>query len=320
MVSDGVFFVGILLFFFLLWFVSGGPTRPISFAGPYITPITDTGTVQEGYANDSAWFGFGSSFEGKWFGSDPMGGGSSANTQSEIRRLEGLVSDLQTFGESSPYRNQVSITGVSSSVDVDNEYITIQLSRSAPSPVTVSGWRVRSDATRNSATIPSGTELPKSGVNSVAPITLQPGDTLTLTTGDSPIGVSFRENTCVGYFAQRQSFVPSLQSSCPSPLDEFERYYEGNKLADDECYDYVRSLEQCTAVPNPPSDLSRACRELVDERLDYSGCVATHRNDADFSDSRWRAYLERSGTLWKTSREAIKLIDNNGKTVDLYTY
>jgi hypothetical protein len=139
-------------------------------------------------------------------------------------------------------------------------------------------------------------------------------------TGDSPIGVSFRENMCVGYFSQRQTFHPSLWSSCPSGLTEFEQYYEGNRLEDDQCYSYVQSLPLCTAVTDTPSDLSYDCENLIDDYLDYRGCVDAHRFETRFYTNRYRIFLERGSELWKPSREAIRLLDANGKTVDLYSY
>lgn len=297
--SDGILFAAIILFFFLLWFVSGGPTRPISFSGPYITPIADVDDTQFGYDAD------------QWFGIPDTGGffgGSSIQSGSPIV-------------DPSPLRGQVTITGVSAGTNANDEYVTLQLSSSAPGPVTISGWRLKSDATHKSETIPNGTELPSRGVNQRTPITLLPGDQVIVTTGDSPIGVSFRGNRCVGYFSSQQTFIPSLMTSCPAPYEEFERYYDGNKLADDSCYSYVSSLSQCTlpAKRDRPRLTSR-CEEFIDEYLDYNGCVAAHRLDNDFKGTEWRVYLERNTDLWKPSREAVRLLDATGKTVDLYTY
>lgn len=320
--SDGLFFVGILLFFFLLWFVSGGPTRPISFAGPYITPVHDVGDEQEGYGTTDGWLNFNTNIGGGGFG---IGGGyqnqeqAVRNAESELARLEGQAAELAAFGSPSPYRDQVEIVSVRPSEDEAMEYVTIRLSSSATAPIAISGWRLYSNATGKSAVIPYGTELPRSGFNSLGVITLKPGEEALLTTGSSPIGTSFRENMCVGYFAERDRFNPSLWSSCPAPLDEFDRYYQGNKLDDDECYYYLQSQSSCTNVPTK-SDLSNACRALIDTYLDYSGCVTAHRYESRFVDDTWRIYLERGSSLWKPSRDAVKLLDQNGLTVDLYTY
>lgn len=301
--SDGILFAGIILFFFLLWFVSGGPTRPISFSGPYITPITDVGDVQSGYDSDEGWLNIpdAPSF---------FGDGSS------------LAGDA-TIANPSPLHGQVRIVNVAAGHDGDeeSEYVAIELASEATAPVTISGWRLRSDATYKSAVIPNGAVLPKRGVNRTAPITLEPGDRALIATGDSPIGVSFRENRCTGYFGTRQEFRPSLYSDCPAPLDEFERFYEGNQLADDSCYEYVRSIPQCTnpSVRDRPR-LTARCEAFIDEYLEYDGCVAAHALEPGFRGDEWRVYLDRNSALWKNSREAIRLLDANGKTVDLYTY
>lgn len=324
MKGDGVFFLGVFLFFFFVWFVSGGPTRPISFAGPYITPITDADQTQEGYGSTDGWLG--GIPDSLSFGfSDGVSGGGSLQSrlfgaQEELHRLEGQARDLDAFGDPSPYRGQVDITGVVAGNTAKDEYVTIQVSPSAPSSIVITGWRLKSMASGKSATIEMGTGLPRTGVNDTGPITLASGDQAIIATGDSPVGVSFRENTCVGYFGERQTFSPSLWNNCPSPLSEFERYYEGNALRDDRCYAYVQTLPSCVAVTDPPADLTYACESFVEEYLDYRGCVDAHRNDARFSTNRYRVFLEKETKLWKASREAIRLLDKDGKTVDLYTY
>ncbi len=94
----------------------------------------------------------------------------------------------------------------------------------------------------------------------------------------------------------------------------------GNKLADDDCYTYVRSAPSCVDPVTPPTNLSNSCDELIDDYLNYRGCVAAHGSESGFKSPRYRIYLEKRRPLWKTSREAIELIDSNEKTVDLYSY
>lgn len=318
-----MFFLALFLFFFVVWFVSGGPTRPISFAGPYITPITDVDQTQQGYGATSTWLGgipdvISNGFSGAFSQTEIRGRLMTA--EDELRRLEDLKRDVDAFGDPSPYKDQVSITSVSAGTSAKDEYVTIQVSGSAPGPISITGWRLKSVASGKSDTIERGTELPRAGVNETGNIVLQPGDQATIATGDSPIGVSFRENMCVGYFSERQTFVPNLWSSCPTATSEFERYYEGNQLRDDKCYSYVQSLPTCRSASNPPANLTYACTSFLDEYLDYRGCVDAHRTESRFKQNRYRVYLERGEKLWKSSREAIRLLDQNGKTVDLYTY
>lgn len=51
--NDLWLFLGCILFLFVLWVYSGGPNQPISFAGPYITPITAPGITQTGYGGSA---------------------------------------------------------------------------------------------------------------------------------------------------------------------------------------------------------------------------------------------------------------------------
>ncbi len=271
MKGDALFFLGIIAFFFILWYASGGPTKPISFAGPYISPITDVDTVQIGYGEDgSAGNGFGSTGSGNIW-TDLMG------IENRVATLQRSSSEIRLFGEASPYRGQVTVSGAggASATDPDQEYVTIRAS--GTEPVTISGWKVISGASGRGETIPQGARLPRrSQVNDLAPIVLQPGEEAVIVTGDSPIGDSFKENMCVGYLAQRQSIVPSIQMSCPAASDEFERYYAGNKLKDDACYSLIQSTPSCK-TPSDSGRLSSACTALIDNHLDYNGCVDTHQ-------------------------------------------
>lgn len=307
MKGDGLFFLGVLAFFFILWFATGGPSRPISFAGPYITPITDVDTVQQGYGDTPAV-----DFRSRSVWSDFMSGG-----------LGG--SGVSGVSNPSPYRGQVRVSGSGgvTSEDPDKEYVVLRAH--GDSAVDITEWRLVSVASGRSARIPMGASLPRSGrVNDTGRIVLSPGDEAIVVTGESPTGVSFKENKCTGYFTKRQDFSPSLGNRCPSAYKEFESHYSGNALRDDQCYSLMRNTPSCET----PSDrgMSNACIALIDTYLTYNSCVEQHRNDSDFADDTWRIYLEyensrgRSDELWKSSRDAIKLLDSEGRTVDLYSY
>lgn len=54
--NDLWLFLGCLLFLFVLWVYSGGPNNPISFSGPYITPVTAPGSTQIGYGGSANQF------------------------------------------------------------------------------------------------------------------------------------------------------------------------------------------------------------------------------------------------------------------------
>lgn len=301
--SDALFILGVLLFFFILWFASGGPTHPISFAGPYITPITDIDTVQEGYGDGTAWNG------NLW--SDFMG--------------NAIGDNLTGASNPSPFSKSVSVTSAAGaySTDPDQEYVIIRAS--GTEPIDITGWRVVSGASGRGARIPAGAALPRSGsANATGHIVLQPGDEAYIVTGESPSGISFKENKCTGYLARRQEYAPPLQMRCPSAAREFDANFTGNELRDDRCYYRMQSTPVCETPSD--RDVSNFCIELIDEYLTYNGCVENHRADSDFDLKTWRIYLEyensrgKSAELWKPTRDAVKLLDAEGRTVDLYTY
>lgn len=314
MKSDALFFFGVLAFFFVLWFATGGPTRPISFAGPYITPLTDVNTEQYGYGSIDA--------EGNISAGEPQSTQSIWSQimgfENQVRNLERQAADLRAFGEASPLRGSVTVSaGNVSSEDPDTEYITINVVGTAP--VDITGWRLVSGASGDSTRIPSGASLPRSGrINDTGRIVLNPGEQAVVVTGESPLGVSFKENMCTGYLAHRQDYTPALSQQCPAASIEFDRYFTGNTLRDDACYYRMQATPICT----PPDDegLSSRCRDLIDEHLTYNGCVATHQHSTYFPGRTWRIYLEKRSEMWKSTRDAIKLLDAQGKTVDLYTY
>lgn len=294
MKSDAVFFLGVLVFFFAAWLYSGGPNRPISFAGPYITPITDVDTNQQGYGDGGSFWG-------------------------DITNIGNGLTGLQGTNDPSPLRGEVRVSGVNNAgtTDLDLEYVTIQNTGTAP--IDITGWRLVSGASGKSGRIPEGAALPRSGrVNPTDRIVLQPGDTALVVTGESPLGVSFKENRCIGYLSRNQKYQPALPLTCPLASEEFAQHYTGNELRDDTCYYRMQSTPSCTTPSR--SGVSSRCEDLIDEYLTYNGCVEHHRSDANFVGNTWRIYLDENRELWKPTRDSVKLLDASGKTVDLYTY
>ena len=49
MKADALFVIACLFMVYLAWVITGGPNRPISKAGPYITPVTRPGEESQGY-------------------------------------------------------------------------------------------------------------------------------------------------------------------------------------------------------------------------------------------------------------------------------
>lgn len=317
MEHDAWFFVGIFAFIFVIWIATGGPLRPLSFAGPRLSlpsPL-DGGTY---LSFPRAPFGVGASNVS--LPGSSGGGGALGGSDSPLPTFTGGIG----FGEPSPYRGLVSMSHYVSgagSPDPKNEYVELRIAQNAGTPITISGWTFSSDATGKASIIPKGTEVPSSGViNATQDIVLRPGERALVSSGQSPIGASFRENKCIGYFGTFQNFYPQLPQNCPVPSDELASFYGASYLRDAACIDYVKPLPRCQIAISPPAGASNACQNFLTKYLHYNGCMDAHRNDADFNGNTWRIYLGRTSSMWRPRHELVKLLDAQGKTVDAFSY
>lgn len=223
--------------------------------------------------------------------------------------------------EPSPYAAYVSLEEGNAKSQKDSEYLTLRVSSNAPQKIVISGWKLESTATGLSVTLPLASELPfLGGVNTSVPVSLSQGHTAYLVTGRSPNGTSFRTNICTGYFEQFQNFTPGLALECPSPLSESETYFSPGTLSD-ECYDIIRSLNRCTLVVSSiPGSAGSQCEQFITSTLTYNGCINKHKNSASFYKNTWYLFLGRDQELWRTRSERIRLLDENGKVVDVVSY
>jgi len=324
MQHDALFFVGIFIFIFLVWVATGGPTHPISFQGPFLSSPTTAGNVTTYYLPQASFTVGDSNAALSEYGNGSNGSLSQASAATD--QLQQQVRAAAAFGTPSPYRGLVTISQNPSgpaNTDPKQEYLELDVSRQATDGVDITGWKLVSVVTNYFGVITEGTKIPTTGnVNPTLPIVLQPGDRAIVSTGLSPIGVSFRENECTGYLGQYQQFSPQLENNCPDALGEFNRFYStANALKDDNCYNLVRTIPRCTSPSDESVGLSSACFALIDNYLSYNGCVAAHKNDVEFAaETTWRIYLGQTKELWKPSRDGIRLVDAQGKTVDLFTY
>lgn len=308
------FFVGVFAFIFLVWLASGGPARGIPIGLPSYS-------FQNG-STTSAGNGFGFSLPTAPF---PIGT-SHVTLRGYPSSEEGgsAILDGVSYGTFSSYGSVVSLSHSVSAAGAGNpgdESVTLRVTGDADVPVDITGWTLTSEATGATSVIPQGTDVPTSGiVNAVSDIVLAPGDRAVIISGRSPIGGSFKENKCIGYFSAYQTFSPSLPSNCPDPLSEFKTYYEGSYVRDSACYDYVNKLSSCEASLSPPVGLSGTCQSFLIKYLNYNGCVAAHQHDRDFEGTTWRVYLGRTTSMWRARNEVVKLLDRKGNTVDAFTY
>lgn len=303
--SNLIFVIGAVLFLGTAWFATNAPER---------SPFFTAKQASAGNAAGSALFS--------------AGGGSNTNklagADAPLAALAKQLGDARAFGTPSSYRGIVTIehntAGVSQS-SPQRQYIAIALSNKTSKDVVISGWTLESSATGLSATISQGVEVAKSGVvNTPTPIILHPGDRAILETGSSPIGVSFKENQCAGYLEQFQDFSPTLESVCPLPADDFASASGLTIKGGSACMSYLKTLPRCSIPTTFPSSVSDECRGYTQEHFTYNGCVDDHQSDKGFTGTTWRIFLSQDSQLWQSSHETIKLLDADGKTVDLFAY
>jgi hypothetical protein len=316
---DAFFFVGLLLFIFLIWVATGGPSRPISWAGPFLNPPAPIG-------NGQAYFLSGAGFHiGTGSGAGLSIGNSNAHLS--IGGASYGAADESFFTNASPYRGEVRFdtnpTDPKESL-ADEESVTIE--NDGDGSVTITGWKLVSSA--STGTIGEGALVPVTGsVNATAPIELRPGEEAVIGSGRSPIGVSFRENMCTGYLDRYQSFNPPLKRACVSARTTFEDYVgDDGRDSTNDCLSFLNSVGRCEDVTRFPKDsdgddeVSRSCRDFVQEHLTYNGCVADYRGSRDFAGDQWRVYLGSYAGLWRDTHDAIILLDAQGRTVDVFQY
>lgn len=251
-----------------------------------------------------------------------------ANVESQIvdtqYRVDELKRQLQAEEDkknASIYKGDVTISYVNRSTDSKQEYIIIKMSGSSKKTIPVTGWKVKSLSSGNSAIIPKGTYLFFTGmVNSEETISLVGGDTLYLITGHSPNGSSFKLNKCSGYLTQFQNFVPYINTSCPAPRKE-DLSSIPKLVINDACFDYIENFPSCKIQTDPlPQNWSTECYNFIQNKINYPSCINTHKSDWDFYQPEWRVYLKYTSNLWKNSREGIVLYDAQGKVVDTFNY
>ncbi len=242
----------------------------------------------------------------------------------EYERLNREAAALRTFGTPSPYAGAVYIARDEAGIhapDANMEYLQLQAEYRNSSAVDIRGWALESALTGVRVVIPGAAASFTQGVpNTLGTVALAPGGVAVLTSGSSPVGVSFRENVCTGYLQQFQSFSPPLSEQCPSPSSLFPLSEQNLVRYGAECFDAIQGLQSCRFPQDLPHTLTAACRTQLADTLSYNGCVRAQSYRADFQNDVWRLYLGAPSELWRASHDVIRLLDTEGRTVDVFTY
>lgn len=223
----------------------------------------------------------------------------------------------------SRYADLVQLRATKVSRDYDREYLT--LTNTSKGRINISDWYLESYVTDTKVALPQGTIIYKAGgsINTTKDIILQPNQRAFLLTTESPLGVSFRENSCIGYVTEDRYFYPSVTANCKYPYEILERYGD-IELDDDSCHDFVRRINSCETIEDDDprlDDLSGKCKRFIENNFNYSSCVANFENQTWFDDvNDWYVYFERDEKLWRKQREIIRLIDEFDEIVAVIEY
>lgn len=310
-----------ILVLILMWLLSGGWSTVVSFVKTIPNPIDIIwGNATSTYQIRFPWeieLPRGADISGLAGQGDTQLGGSSISAPNT--RYVNTSVDAASFGSPSPMRGHVSIAQASArESDPRMEYVEIASQSSAA--VSLSGWSLQSGLSGVRVFLPQAAPIVRlGGASTVAPLVLNSGDSATVSSGSSPIGVSFRETRCTGYMTDVARFEPSLQRNCPSsstlvPLSQENLQHYGS-----DCVDYARSLPACT-VPRLPASLTPGCQAFIQYTFSYQGCVDRLAGQADFSLPSWRIYLNSTSEFWDNRHDIIRLLDQNGLTVDAVSY
>lgn len=245
-----------------------------------------------------------------------------AEAEAEYEELLKKIEETKTFGDPSPYREQVHIHQGNATANTPNtEYLTLEASWKNTAPISMRGWSVQSALTGLRGYVPRATHPFLMGaINTQNDLSLDPGDSVYLTSGTSPVGTSFRTNSCTGHLIELQTFAPALERSCPSPRDSFALTPENLQTYGEACYDFIQTLPSCTLPRTVPANLSSACHAYLVNNFSYNGCVQNHRHESNFAGNEWRLYMSARGELWRNTHDIIRLLDEKGRTVDYISY
>jgi hypothetical protein len=326
--------VGLIVVLFIgYWVFTGGLSRGFNFAGGIGNPFdafisgSATGTTLRlpGQPDellpgiDLATYMDGS-------GNSPSGESSYeqlSELQQQYDELYAKAKDPKNFGSPSPYRGLISFgTYAAQASDPASEYIVLYADQRNTSPISLAGWSLQSAVTGARLAIPPAASVFVSGVlNSAAAVSLDPGASAIVTSGISPVGASFRENRCTGYLGEMQNFTPELNRTCPTAETELPITAQNIQLYGDACIDYVKNIPQCHYPGTDPAiAMPQACKDFLLNRLTYNGCQEAHRGQPGFFSGSWRLYLSASTQLWRDTHDVIRLLDDQGRTVDVLTY
>ena len=323
MIKTILIWTGILVIIGLLviWLIQGGWSATANIVRNFTNPVdiifgngTTTGVlIHLPWEKDSVR---GPDIGGYAGEADRINGGASGDEQMAV------APRAEDIGTRSLYATEVTLdNGDATAEDPPLEYLEISASGNNAEPISITGWSLQSAASGARVYISGGTPVFVAGtVNKMQPIYLEPGASAIVMSGPSPTGISFRENICTGYLEQSQNFTPELESSCPYASEMLPETGDNIRKYGAACFDFLKSVQRCNSPSSIPSDLSAACRSFAGSAFTYNGCVSGYKTSPGFPLTVWRIFLNQNRELWGNSHDVIRLLDREGRTVDVLTY
>jgi hypothetical protein len=86
------------------------------------------------------------------------------------------------------------------------------------------------------------------------------------------------------------------------------------------CFDFAATLPTCELPQTLPPNLTPNCQAFVQTRFSHNGCVDAHQRDPDFLRGSWRTFLGQNRNIWHDAHDVIRLLDADGRVVDVLSY
>lgn len=156
-------------------------------------------------------------------------------------------------------------------IEKHDDYLVLKLEPKSPEPI--SQWTVA--VGKDNFIIGQVSNLPLQGnVNELSALVLNKAAQVVIASGESPLGVSFRENKCTGLLQTFQNFIPPLVPACQNctgttTLPEYNVCVEAYKFDPDFYLDSWRVYLGQTAALWTKNDLVK----ILDEKGELIGQV-----------------------------------------------
>jgi hypothetical protein len=301
-VKDFLVLVFVVIMLVALFIVLGGAAKSLSFGG----------------------FSLGGWYQ-KWSVANP---GERAHVVMEVSNETLWKSANALAPGESPYKGKITFDTLDNDPqqeDPHDEYITIRSSIQNEKAIPLAGWSVESMVSKTRIPLPEGVLLYVLGRENahVSPV-LAPGEYAYIVTGNSPLGDSFHTNTCIGALATYASFTPTLPERCAPSGSAMSASIENVRTYGEQCIEYIHSLASCE-VPgkNVPADLLPLCRSFVQKEITYNKCLEReYKKDGFrvFNLGGWYLYLESPAEIWRNKYDVLRLLDGDGRVVDVHSY